>query len=419
MQRPLVVSDALLEDLIAAGQADIVVGIATFNDAGTLEHVLDAVLEAFTTTLLRERTVLVAADGGSGDSTLELVRGTAPSDAARPFRHPLRTVHRIGRPYPGGPSARSGLRLLLAATELLGARSLILVDPADQRLRADEVTALARATLHEGLDLVSPVFPRAPSGGLLVTQLVRPLVRALCGRRLQEPLALPLACSGRLAVDLGRRSPWARLPDALAGELWLTTQALAGDWRAAQLPLPPRQPGGSHRGTLPEVFVGIVSTLLERAAGLPAALEAIAGSRELPVLGSAPGPIEESVQVDVAAAVASFRAAREQLQPLWAQILSPDVLASLLDHPDGPAVGEDPIWVRTVYQFLLARERAAMPPIQLARALFPLYEGRVAAFLRSLDGLGTAAAGERLEVLALEFERQRSSWRSAIGGPSR
>src|ERR671922_2751547 len=105
--RSAIISDALLKDLIAAGQADVVVGMATFNHAPTVSRVLDAVLEAFTATLLRERTVLVAADGGSGDGTIDIVRGTSPADANRPFRHPLRTVHRIAGAYSGVPSSKS------------------------------------------------------------------------------------------------------------------------------------------------------------------------------------------------------------------------------------------------------------------------------------------------------------------------
>src|SRR5215211_5270816 len=259
--RSAIISDALLKDLIAAGQADIVVGMATFNDAATLSRVLDAVLEAFTTTLLRERTVLVAADGGSGDGTLEVVRGTAPSEARRPFRHPLRTVHRIAGVYSGIPSAKTALRVLLAAAELLDTRSLILVDAADVALTAPEITAFALATFKDGCDLVTPVLPRGPADGPLVTQLVRPVIRALWGRRIAEPLTMPMACSGRLAADMGRRTPWAHLPGRLAGELWVTSHGLCDGWRARQIAIAERPQGSTRRGGLVEIFSDITATL--------------------------------------------------------------------------------------------------------------------------------------------------------------
>jgi hypothetical protein len=414
-----IVSDALLQDLMACGQADIVVGIATFNDATTVGWVLDAVLEAFATTLLRERTVVVAADAGSRDGTLDLVRGTAPSDAARPFRHPLRTVHRIGGTYAGAPSGTSALRMLLSATELLGARSLVVVDPADIALSATEVTELAQATFRGGYDLVTPLLPRAPGDGPLVTQLVRPLVRALWARRLMEPLALPFACSGRLAVDVMRRSAWAHLPEGIASALWVVARGLSGGWNTGQLPLGERDLRSARRAGLVEIFTEIVITLLECAAHLPASLVARDGSQEVALLAPTPGSPSHDVRIDADAEAAAFRSARALLEPLWAQILSPDTLSAVLAQSAGALRLEDELWVRTVYEFLGARQRAVMPQGQLARALLPLYQGRVASFLASIRDLDANAACQRLEALALEFERQKPAWRWALGATAR
>ena len=415
-----IVSDALLQDLMACGQADVVAGVATFNDGSTIARVLDAVLESFATTLLRERTVVVAADGGSGDGTLDFVRGTAASDAARPFRHPLRTVHRIAGTYPGGPSGKIALRLLLSAAELLGARSLVVIDPADADLSAAEVTGLAQATFRAGYDLVMPVLPRAPGEGPLVTQLVRPVVRALWSRRLLEPVGMPFACSGRLAVDVMRRSPWAQLPEETTSALWVAAQALAGAWRLGQLALRERRQLAARRGSLVEIFSGITLTLMECAAQLPGAVLARDGSEDVELLAPPPRGLDRQVGIDAEAEAAAFRSSRALLEPLWAQILSPETLAAVVADSEGaPRLREDAVWARAVYEFLLARRRGAMARGQLAGALLPLYQGRVASFLASIRDLDAEGVEQRLEALAVEFQRQKAAWRSALGPTAR
>jgi len=318
--------------------------------------------------------------------------------------------------YSGIPSAKTALRVLLAAAELLDTRSLILVDAADVALTAPEITAFALATFKDGCDLVTPVLPRGPADGPLVTQLVRPVIRALWGRRIAEPLTMPMACSGRLAADMGRRTPWAHLPGRLAGELWVTSHGLCDGWRARQIAIAERPQGSTRRGGLVEIFSDITATLFESVARIPPDCVARDGSEDVPVLGAAPGSLAHEVRVDAAAEDAAFRSARALLEPLWSQALSPDTLSRVLAAADDPAGRlEDPLWARTVYEFLHARRRGAMPQGQLARALLPLYQGRVASFLGSLRGGDAAHASELVEALAVEFERQKPAWRSALG----
>src|SRR5262249_58637932 len=100
---------------------------------------------------------------------------------------PLRPVHRLSVRYHGRPGKGGALGTLFAAAELLDAKAVAVLDPDATSLDAEWVAALVRPVLRERFDYVSPVFPRARTEGLLVTQLVRPLVRAAYGHRVAEP----------------------------------------------------------------------------------------------------------------------------------------------------------------------------------------------------------------------------------------
>jgi hypothetical protein len=70
-------SDELLRQLIAVGNVDVIVGVPTHNNAATIVDVVKTVQAAFVQLFPRERTVLIALDGGSTDGTTERLQSAA------------------------------------------------------------------------------------------------------------------------------------------------------------------------------------------------------------------------------------------------------------------------------------------------------------------------------------------------------
>ena len=74
MENESTLSDALLRQLMAVGQVDILVGLPTLNNAATILDVVRAIHVCFTRDFPRLRTVMINSDGGSTDGTPELIR---------------------------------------------------------------------------------------------------------------------------------------------------------------------------------------------------------------------------------------------------------------------------------------------------------------------------------------------------------
>ena len=74
MEHESTLSDALLRQLIAVGQVDVLVGLPTLNNAATIVDVVRAIHVCFTRDFPRLRTVMINSDGGSTDGTPELIR---------------------------------------------------------------------------------------------------------------------------------------------------------------------------------------------------------------------------------------------------------------------------------------------------------------------------------------------------------
>ncbi|MDB5214956.1 MAG: hypothetical protein JWO86_2883 [Myxococcaceae bacterium] len=408
--RPSLLSDQLVRDLVATGQVEVIVGLPTLDNAATVGRVVRAVYEAFAGPLARERTMLLNADGGSMDGTADIVRGQAkdPSELVCTV-HTLRTVHRVSTPYHGLPGRGSALRLVFAAADLLRARAIVIVDPDATSLSASSVAALVTPVLKNGYDLVKPVMGQSPWEAPLMSQLVRPLMRAAYGKRLREPLATQFACSGAFAVEVLAEGAWDE-PFARYGlDAWLCAQAMASRAKIAQVwtrgavePTHPRRPA------LVDVFeqvVGAVGACLEAD---PNGWLSIAGSEDIPILGEPPPAPGSRPAFDLARFASTFAQATRDLAPLLGPVLGPDVLAALAAAAESsPPSIDDALWVRAIYAALAAFHHRVLSSGQVVQAMVPIYEGRVASFFNETATVDAATAAERLEALAREFERQK------------
>ena len=77
------------------------------------------------------------------------------------------------------------------------------------------------------MEFLAPRYRRHPRDGVLITQLVRPLVRALYGVGLDEPLGAEFGCSGRFASHCLEQDIWDHESARFAIDLWLRTEAAA------------------------------------------------------------------------------------------------------------------------------------------------------------------------------------------------
>lgn len=404
-----ILSDELLRQLIAVGQVDVLVGVPTLDNAATVASVVRAVHEGFTRHFARQRTVMIHLDAGSRDGTPEIVREAGPAAADTvSASHLLRTQQRISVPYHGLPGKAGALRSLFASADLLQAKVLVVLDPDAANLTADWVAGLATPALRGEADFVSPRYARHPLEGPLVTQLVRPLVRATYGLRLHEPVGGEFGCSGRFAARLLEQPGWDAGLAESAADLWLVGSALAGNFRVVEAHLGPRtvSPATTRPG-LPELFrqvVGAVFGCLDLHADY---WRGRTGSEALPTFG-APGPAGGDVPaLDPAPFELAFRQTAHDLAPVLGEILSEETFAEIRRQAEAPGepVLADELWVRTVYEFALAHHAGRVHREHVAPALVGLYLGRLAGFLRAQAGSPPEAVEGCLEALALEFER--------------
>jgi hypothetical protein len=414
--KPSLISDELLRQLIAVGQVDVIVGVPTYNNAPTVAPVIHAVHQAFGGSLHRDRTALINLDGGSVDGTPEIVAalsaGSSDDGPSVTARQHLRTAHRLRAPYHGVPGKGAGIRTLFAAADLLQARAVAVLAPDVTNVTPEWVEALARPILRGDVEFVTPAFTRHPLDAPLVTQLVRPMMRAAYGALIYEPLAVEFGCSARFAASCLAQPIWDGELGTTGIDVWLTAAAMAEEMPIGQPRLGPRTLApGSPRPALPEIFQQVMGALL-----LCLELhERFWLHRDDHAVGCLTPSLDGHASppsVDVDRLIEAFHRDARSLMPVVEKIVSPatlDGIGALVDMDASRFVYPDELWVSTVYEFAASHRRAVMNRQHVVQALVPLYLGRVASFFREHAQDDPPRVDGRLEALCQAFDRARPS----------
>jgi glucosylglycerate synthase len=392
----------------AVGTAEVILAVPTYNHAETLPRVLEAARSGLEKHLPRVPVALVNTDAGSSDATVAIVR-----EAGLPLvhaRHEAPAGERVSVPHHGVPGRNAAVRTMLEIGRRLSARLILLVEADVISLEPEWIERLARPVLDEGADLVAPVYSRHRYDGTMTKLLIAPLVSALYGRRLHQPLGSHYAVGARLAQHLlGQPAAYWSGRDTV--DLWMTATAIADAFAVWESWLGPHIVQSRTRtADLPTMIaqtVGSTFVLMDRHVEL---WQEVRGSQALPTAGAAVAAGTERRDLDLARLVAAFHLGVKDLLPVWEHILAPDTLGDVLGLGGSDEEGfrfPDDLWARVVYDFAVGHHLAVLHRDHLLRSLVPLYLGRTAAYIQETMGRDARATEGALESVGSAFEHEK------------
>jgi glucosylglycerate synthase len=403
-------SDEFLRQLVSVGEVDILIGVPTYNNASTVGQVAQSLDQALVKSFARDRVVIVNADGGSRDGTPEVMMSDPGehNHTAHRFVH-LRTVHRVTTRYRGQPAFASALRTILAASDLLQAKSCVILSPSSGQMTPGWIENLIRPTYKDDFHYVAPLYTRHKYDGLLIREALYPLGRAAYGQRIRELHAEDFGFSGKFACHCLNQEAWHQEAVRLGPATWMAIEAVSVGFKTCQAYLGPKsRTEAGATGDAVSAIQRTVGTLFWCLDANPAAWSERTGSEVVPTFGSDGQLIEEPVRTNRKRLFELFRNGVSELSQIVSQILQPETLAAVqaaaaLDA--GKLQFEDELWVRVVYDFAASYHRSAINRDHLLQALTPLYRGRVCAFLQKHQNSPAERIEESTEALCAEFER--------------
>lgn len=411
MAEESVLTDEFIRQLMNVGEVDILVGLATDNNAGTVGPILRTIQAGLLKSFPRERAAIINADGGSRDGTPEMVTGASVDDVRRAYSgQTLRTLHSVSTRYAASPSSETALRTILAAAELLRAKACAVISPESTNIEPEWIARLLRPVYCDNFDLVTPLYRRNKFEGLLMRNLVYPMTRAVYGRRIREPYASEFGFSGRLGSDFLARDIWEHDGSRFGREMELVIGAITGSYRICQTFLGTKE-RVERRGTdLVPAMRQTVTVLFSSMDTTFPFWSDTHGSQAVPTTGPESEASLEPLRINRKRLKQMFSDGVAELEPVFSSILSPLTL-SALQHI--ASLGEEEfrypakLWARTVYEFAASYHKSVISRDHIIQALAPLYRGRSFTFLVENRSGSADDVENNIENLCCEFERSK------------
>jgi hypothetical protein len=317
-------------------------------------------------------------------------------------------LHSISTKYANSPASEVAFRTILAAAELLRAKACVVMSPESANIKPDWLSKLLRPIYHDSFDLVTPTYGRHKFEGLLITNLLYPMTRALYGLRIREAYSPEFGFSGHLGTQFLGQNVWTDGTDGAGVELRFALAAITGNYRVCQSFL-------GEKIHIERRGADLVPALRQTVGALFSALEPdfpvwsiVAGSEPVPTTGADQEVLVEPLRVNRKRLREMFSTGVAELESVFQSILSPSTLAELqriahLGEEDFHYPAE--LWVRTVYEFAASYRKSVISRDHIIQALAPLFRGRAFTFVIENRNASADDVENNIEALCLEFER--------------
>lgn len=408
----IIIRKEIQEAIEKTKEADILVGIPSYNNATTIGHVVRAVQAGFVKYFHDKKCVLVNSDGGSTDDTMEIVQKTTVEDFQSILLHHRVDILKIATPYHGIPGKGSAFRTIFEIADSLNIRAGAVVDSDLRSITPEWIELLIKPVIESGFDYVAPLYHRHKYDGTITNSIVYPVTRALYGKQVRQPIGGDFGFSGTLAKFYLTKDVWETDVARYGIDIWMTTTAIANSFKVCQAFLgakihDPKDPGADLSAMLYQV-VGATVDLMETYSEI---WKTIKGSEKVPSFGFQYAVGLEPVSVNLDRMIEKFRLGIKELLDIWKMFLPIEII-HFLQKTSVVQKNEfhipDEIWVEIIYSFAIAAHHKILNKEHLLKSLTPLYLGKVASFVIETWECNAIEVEEKINKLCTSFENEKS-----------
>src|SRR5262249_24888796 len=305
------------------GAADILVGIPTYNNADTIGPLVKAIQSGvlhFST----HKTVIMQADGGSDDSTLQSAKdalGNWPNLIQ--ISYPLYPVHKLAVSSQVIPGRDSAFQAIFSTAERLGAQACCIIEPGIKTVTPDWIGSLVQPVLESGFDFVAPQYLRHRYEGTMTNGILYPMFRALFGKQIRQPMGREFGFSGAFVRYCLSDKSWNREIGRHAVDLCTAIEAIVGGFKLCQALLGPRPVKRDQLPDLTTILTETVGSLFSQVELTAEHWHRVHGSETVSAFGLRFDSEPEDPAIDVKPMIEKFRLGFVNLQEIWGLILPP------------------------------------------------------------------------------------------------
>jgi glycosyltransferase involved in cell wall biosynthesis len=421
--RQSALDDDGLAEVRRIGSADIMVGIPSFGNAETIGYVVRAATAGMVQYFPELKPVLVNSDGGSPDDTPRVAVSTESPDYLEKviLVSPRHKLQRISFTYEGTSGKGTAVRALFEVARELKVKAMVMVDSDLRSIVPEWIELLAGPILKGGYDFVAPLYARYKYDGTITNNIAYPLTRALYGARIRQPIGGDFAVSGDLVARYLELPTFDDLTARFGIDIWMTHSAINEGFAVCQARLGAKiHDAKDPASDLGPMFRQVVGTLFRLAGHYEDRWMRVKGSHPIPEYGFERVVAPEPIQVNHAKLIDSLDQARLAQREVWSEMLSAEQLERVMDlEADGDPAGfhfPAELWIRCLYDTLVAFSRPGVDRERLLAGLTPLYFGRTAGFISETLDMTSDQAERVINDQARQFEELKpyllTRWRA-------
>jgi hypothetical protein len=382
------------------GQADILVGIPSFNNAATIGHVVQMATQGMVRYFPEMKPVLVNSDGGSPDGTCDVTLNTPVPEE----------VEVMAIVYRGISGKGSAFRAIFEIARALGVKVCVVVDSDLRSITPEWIELLAGPIVKEGCGYVTPYYNRHKYDGTITNNICYPMTRMLYGLDIRQPIGGDFGFSGQLLDHYLSQDVWQTDVARFGIDIWMTTTAINAGFTVCQAHLGAKiHDAKDPAAALGPMFVQVVGTLFGMMSRYEERWKAVIGSQPTAMYGEPMAVEPEAVPVTLSAMMDKLRAGMEEHEALWQRILTAENLAAVkgitaLSDEDYRFPADR--WAKIVFDFAVAYNKSGLEPAEVIGAMTPLYYGRTAGLVRQSQEMSTTEFEQQvIQAQAQTFEK--------------
>jgi glycosyltransferase involved in cell wall biosynthesis len=385
---------------------DLVVGIPSYNNASTIEHVVKVSAEGLVK-YFGGNGIILNSDGGSSDGTRERFIAVNTGN-----------VGKISFCYRGVPGKGSALRAILEAARELEARAVVLLDSDLRSVAPWWLQRLATPILEHGACYVTPYYQRHKYDGTITNHICYPLTSCLYGKKMRQPIGGDFGIS-REMIELYLTKPeevWQSDVARFGIDIWFTTLALCeGGGNVHQAALGAKihdvKDPGKELGPMFSQVVGTLFGLMEVYQNRW--LDVDLSAETAPIYGDLPNVRPEPVNVDLENLKNVARAGIDAHWDFIENVLEDELCKELKSSRESGEI-DTTTWTKIVFSYSCAYRNRDLREL-LIESLIPLYFARVASFVlqtvKLSDDEAEAVVERQLELFKNSLGYLREMWK--------
>jgi hypothetical protein len=353
-------------------RADILVGIPSYNNAGTIAYVVETAARGMVRYFPNLKPVVMNSDGGSADGTCQVVlQANVPAG-----------VEVVAGRYQGVPGKGSALRAIFEAARHLDARLCIVLDSDLRSITPEWIELLGRPIVAGEHDYVAPYYVRDKYDGTITNNIVYPMTRMLYGVDVRQPIGGDFAVASWLLDAYLGQDVWETDVARYGIDVWMTTTAINEGARVCQAYLGAKiHDAKDPAEALGPMFRQVVGTLFGLMQRYESKWKAVGSSQPVRLYGTPREVQPEPVPVSLEAMIVKLRDGRREWGETWDAVLSPSnrrVLEEIIERDAGSFHFDAPEWAEIALDYAVAYNHSGLDRNRVIDSVVPLYCGRTA-----------------------------------------